>query len=148
MGLFSSNHHHRTESVPYEKSVTINEHKAPTDESVKLLNEFESRARKNIIHKVKIDENYLKAIAVYYKDDMVEFRVHFYVKFSLNGTEVVVEDYLDNFEWRSDLSKEYGGFGNRHIFELVFKKLSDMIASELMGQFPDFKKLLQNNRHL
>ena len=30
----------RTEYVPYEKSVTIIEKRAPTDESIRLLNEF------------------------------------------------------------------------------------------------------------
>ena len=52
MGLFSTTHHHtKTVNVPYEKSVTINEYKAPTDKSVELLNEFEKKAHENIIYK-------------------------------------------------------------------------------------------------
>lgn len=53
MGLFSTTHIHqsRTETrlVPYCREVK--EFKAPTDESIRLLNEMEQKAKQNIIAK-------------------------------------------------------------------------------------------------
>lgn len=148
MGLLSTTHRHHTKtvSVPYEKSVTVNEHRAPTDKSVELLNEFEKKAHENIIYKTKIEQNHLKAIAIYYQDDIVSNRMHFHVKFELNGFETLISDFVDGFEWRTELSKLYFGFGNEAIFKLVHKKLSEMIALDLMKQSPDFMGALANER--
>lgn len=145
MGFFTKtiHHHTKTVSVPYEKSVTVNEHRAPTDKSVELLNEFEKKAYNNIIYKAKIEQNHLKAIAIYYRDDIINNRIHFQVKFELNGNEIIISDYIDNFEWKKELSKLYSGFGNKAIYKLVHKKLSEMIATELMNQSPDFIKSLK-----
>ncbi len=99
MGLFSTTHNHtNTVNVPYEKNVTVHEHKAPTDKSVELLNELEEKARKNIVYKTKIEQNYLKAIAIYYTDDLITNRIHFYIKFKLNGVKILISDYIDDFE--------------------------------------------------
>lgn len=138
MGLFSTTHNYHTQtvSVPYEKSVTVNEHRAPTDKSVELLNEFEEKAKKNIIYKTKIDKNHLKAIAIYFRDEIVTNRIHFYVKFELNGVEHLIKDYIDGFEWNQEMYKSYFGFGIEAIFIMVHRKLSDMIAKELMKQLP------------
>jgi hypothetical protein len=76
----------RTEYVPYDKTVTIN--RAPTDESIGLLNEFTKKAKNNIIHTVHIQENYLRAIGIYYYDDIVNNRTHFHLKFNLNGKRI------------------------------------------------------------
>ena len=127
-----------TEYVPYEKSVTITEKRAVTDKSVELLNEFQKKAKENLIYSTQIERNHLRAVVMYYRDDLMENRVHFHIKFNLNGTDTLITDYVDRFDWRDELSKTYCGFGNREIFILVHKKLSDMIALELMRQSPDF----------
>ncbi|MEM6737416.1 MAG: hypothetical protein AAF620_15250 [Bacteroidota bacterium] len=130
----------RKEYVPYEKTVNIN--RAPTDESVALLNEFEEKALRNIVYKTKIEQNHLRAIAIYLQNQFVHDRIDFIVKFELNGKQFVVRDFVDNFEWRGELSSAYGGFGHKDIFSIVHKKLSEMIAEELMLQSPDFLKNL------
>jgi hypothetical protein len=142
MGLFKTNHHHHhTNNVPYTKNVkvTVNEHRAVTDKSVELLNEFQKKARENLIYSIDIDQNNLKAVVLYYKDDIMNHRVHFHVKFELNGVVTLVSDYVDKFDWEKELSKNsYDGFNNEIIFKVVHKKLSEMIALSLMQQSPDF----------
>ncbi len=142
MGLLSTKHYHinKTEHVPYAKTVTINEIKAPTDESVRLINEFEDKARKNIIAKIHIDENYLKAIAIFYQEELPLNRVTYHIKFTLNGREYNLQDHIDNFEWRQELSKTYIGLGNEAIFKILHKKFAEIIAKELMMQCPEFLK--------
>lgn len=87
-----------TEYVPYDKTVTVTEKKAPTDDSIKLLNEFEEKARKNIIAKINIDENYLKAVAVAHWVDIMHDQIIFYGKFTLNGKEYRIEEKINNYE--------------------------------------------------
>ena len=140
MGLFSTNHYHRTkiESVPYEKTVTVHEHKAPTDKSVELLNEMQEKAQRNIIATIKIEENFLKAVAIYYRDEILTDRMTYHIRFELNGKEYTIEDSIDKFEWRQEMSKSYMGLGHEAIFKALHKKFSEMVANELMKQSPDF----------
>ena len=144
MGLFSTTHHHHTKivSVPYEKNVTVHEHKAPTDKSVELLNEMQEKAQRNIIATIKIEENFLKAVAIYYRDETVMDRMTYHIRFELNGKEYMIEDHIDNFEWRQEMSKSYMGLGNEVIFRALHKKFSELVANELMKQSPDFLRSL------
>lgn len=140
MALFSTTHHHHTKtvSVPYEKNVTVNEHKAPTDKSVELLNEMQEKAQRNVIATIKIEENFLKAVAIYYRDEMIMDRMTYHIRFELNGKKYTIEDYIDKFEWRQEMSKSYMGLGHETIFRALHKKFSEMVANELMKQSPDF----------
>lgn len=140
MGFFSTNNHYHTKTVnvPYEKSVTVNEYKASTDKSIKLLNEMQEKAKENIIHTIKIEENYLKAVAIYYRDLLIIDRMEFYLKFELNGLEFCIKDHIDKREWRKAVLTGYTGLGNEYIFRVLHKKFSEMIAEELMKQSPDF----------
>src|SRR4051812_2071854 len=99
MNLFKSTHihNHKTEHVPYVKEVKITEHKAPTDESVKLLNEMQEKAKKNIIATIHIEQNYLKAIVIYTQDDVVSGRMKYAIKFNLNGKDCNIEGHIDHF---------------------------------------------------
>lgn len=137
MGLFSTTHHHtKTVSVPYEKNITIN--RAPTDKSVQLLNEMQEKAQQNIIATIKIEQNFLRAVAIYFQDEIIKDRVIYHIKFELNGKEYQIKDYVDNFEWRKEISESYMGLGNEVIFKALHKKFSEMIAMELMKQSTDF----------
>jgi hypothetical protein len=146
MGLFSTTHHRHTETkvVPYEKSVTIN--RAPTDKSIELLNEFTEKAKDNIIHSAVIEQNHLKAVAVYYRDDVLDNRVIINVKFILNGKDYLIGEVVDGLEWRSEMRELYFGFGSEAIFKLVHKRLAENITLELMKQSPDFIETLKKHR--
>lgn len=125
-------------NVNLDMDVDVNVKRAPTDESISLLNEFTKKAKDNIIHTVHIQENYLKAIAIYYKDEILSNRTHFHLKFNLNGKEYLIEDSVDNWEWRNIELKKWNGLGNEVIFKALHKKFSEIIAEELMKNCPDF----------
>jgi len=48
--MFNTYYSTDREYIPYEKTVNINEHRAPTDKSIKLFKEFEKRLDKLNIH--------------------------------------------------------------------------------------------------
>ena len=51
-----------TKLIPYDKKVTINEHKAPTDESIKLLKEMEEKAFQKITEAYYIESTTINGI--------------------------------------------------------------------------------------
>lgn len=67
------------------KDVRMKEIKAPTDESVRLLNEMQQKAFANLISSVKLEDNLLKATMHRFYDPMNPFDHTVAVQFSLNN---------------------------------------------------------------
>lgn len=68
----------------YAQTVTKHEHRAPTDESIRILRELEQKARDNILLCVRSDSNNFKYTATVYSDDH-QFTHRLRVQFALNG---------------------------------------------------------------
>jgi len=126
-----------------DKYVTITERKAPTDQSIGLLNEFTDKAQNNIIHTVRVDTNCLQAVGLYYTSNVVQDEVIFHGKFILNSKETVVKEVISASEWKNTLRTAYNEFGSETVYMAVYKKLSEMIALELMKSSPDFLESLK-----
>ena len=61
----------------------VHEYRAPTDDSIRILNEMTTKAMKNLISTFEVDDNYLKCVMGVFKDDYgLRFRVIGY--FTLN----------------------------------------------------------------
>lgn len=140
MGLFKTTHihNHKTEAVPYVKEVKITEHRAPTDESVRLLNEMQEKAERNIIAQVRVDENHLKGTIIYFQESLPDWKYRYALKFQLNGREHIMDGDIDKFDLAEIERKAYMGIGNREVFEALHRRFSDLIAEQLMNQSPDF----------
>lgn len=124
------------EHVPYEKAVTITENRASTDESIKLLNEFTEKVKENIIKGVVIETNIIKCVCNYYKDEVIERRILFCLKFLLNGKEHIVNGHYDYDDARTIRLRD------EFLMEFLFKRFSEAIATELMKQDIEFLKKL------
>lgn len=88
-------HKHDTVVQSGPKQIDVHEHRAPTDQSVKLLNEMEEKARKNIICKVQLDDNILNGVAIVYVDERwtaAKLSIVVHLRFSINGKEYFFEE--------------------------------------------------------
>ena len=47
-------------NIRYPDKIEVKEQKAPTDDSIRLLNEFQEKTLNNIISKIKVDNNIVK----------------------------------------------------------------------------------------
>ena len=136
MAIFTKHHHHYTEkTVPYVREINVTEHKAPTDESIRLLNEFEEKARENIIKKIKVNDNSLNIVSVAYYEDQItrELRVH--IKFSINGKEYLIKTIIDEnkiFDVGSNLQK------------IIFETIAQDIMEKLISENETFINLLKS----
>lgn len=63
---------------------TVNEYKAPTDESVRLLREMEEKARAEIFKSVRLDTNELKGVVHVWKD-VLNCETKFHIQVQLNN---------------------------------------------------------------
>lgn len=52
----------------YPDTINIHHHKAPTDESIRLLNEFQEKAFSNIVNHIKVETNLVKGEVILYND--------------------------------------------------------------------------------
>lgn len=142
-----NNYHDRKEYVPYEKTVTatITEKRAPTDESIRLLNEFQEKAKENIIKSIVIDSNIAKCVCIYYQDVLFDNKILFHIRFILNGKEHVVSDSIDCFEiqgMKRNAKDDLPHRINEHVFKFFHKKFAEWIAAELIMQDHEFIKCL------
>lgn len=74
------------EYVPYEKSVTVHQHRAPTDESIRLAKEYEERIWKDISNRVTIDIPSIDAAYVQTEESCYDRARHIF--FKVNGRPV------------------------------------------------------------
>lgn len=111
-----------TEVVPYEKTVNIN--RAPTDESVRLLKEFEEKAVENIIDKIHVNGNSINGLVLVKQIQLNPFNHKFYWKFTLNGKE-----------YRGDVELQLSSWEMRNLVNLLAQEISKIITAELINSF-------------
>ena len=111
-----------TKVVPYEKTVNIN--RAPTDESVKLLKEFEEKAVENIIDKIHVNDNNINGLVLVKQIQLNPFNHKFYWKFTLNGKE-----------YRGEIELQLHSWGMRNLVNLLAQEISKVITAELINSF-------------
>lgn len=122
------------EYIPYEKSVSVNEHKAATDESIKLLNEFQEKAKENLCYSVRINQTFIDAVAFWFREDHLDGGFEVYYKFGLNDTEFKVKTFVSDDEWHEAIMKHPLGEPAMNIsVKLVYEGIAAEIAKELLN---------------
>ena len=111
-----------TEVLPYEKTVNIN--RAPTDESIRLLKEFEEKAVENIIDKIHVNDNNINGLVLIKQIQLNPFNHKFYWKFTLNGKE-----------YRGDVELQLSSWEMRNLVNLLAQEISKVITAELINSF-------------
>jgi hypothetical protein len=137
-----------TEYVPYCKEVNVTEKRAPTDESVRLLNEFQEKAKTNIIENIIINENIMKGAVLVYFESPSSPSITIHGKFELNAKTYIFKDDINMFQLSMDLNKFQSYVKSREyvqkVTEIMVSKFSNAIAKELLLQSPDFMKNFLN----
>lgn len=147
MGLFGTTVINREETkyVPYDKNVTINERRAPTDDSVRLLKEIQDKAVENIISSFVIKSNHLNAACLFFEMDYcMGFSYKMCAKFEINGKEHVVEmtvermDKVLTYDGYNDLFEQFITFLHEAYAKEITKELLDMRRDLVYKSFKDF----------
>lgn len=123
------------EYEPYVKKVevTVNEHRAPTDKSVELLNEMTEKVKQNIIESIQVKNNVVDGAVIYFQNDMFPDKVRFVVKFQLNGTDHTVEGEIDRWELMGASTNT--PFKSEKVMRIVYQKVAGLITLDLLKDF-------------
>lgn len=113
---------HTTEYV--DRNITVKEYKAPTDESVKLLNEITEKALNNIVKTFSTSNNTLQAKVAVYQDHRMQVN-EFMCKFTLNGKDHMLRVEINTYETPDRSS----------MIEKLYTKVCEKLAQELMQPF-------------
>lgn len=147
MGLFSTTHVHRHESTHYiDRDITIKN--APTEESLKLLNEMQQKVKDNIIDSIKIEGNFINAVVVYFSNDVYRNCVDYEIKYTLNNIEYKISGDVSDVEFQQKLRGAYFGFGLESVAKVFIKEFTDKLMLNIFKQSPDFVSAIKDGKIL
>jgi hypothetical protein len=138
MGLLRDKHFHthNNTTVAAAYPQTIHEHRAPTDESVKILREMEEAARQSVLSTHRFNDNELKGIAVQFLMNPADFDSKLYIRFSLNGKEFQFTEILDRCNFAINREKAVSAL-MKAVREAIFDEMVPRIGEALMQHVQD-----------
>lgn len=77
-------------------SIKVDENRAPTDESVRLLNEMQDKAMHNLMNKIVVEDNDLKGKIFIFREMYPFDQYVAFIQFTLNGKQYEVRSELDS----------------------------------------------------
>lgn len=129
-----------TRLVPYDRRVTINEHRAPTDESVKLFQEMTEKAHQSLLDVFRIESTVVKDAVISVHRQMSPENLNMpliaFYRFTLNDDviqgNVVVEDDRPYTEAKNDFRRLLSDEVYNRFIEEISRKLFESFAKTLM----------------
>lgn len=113
---------HTTEYV--DRNITVKEYRAPTDESVKLLNEMTDKALKNIVNTFSTTNNTMQTTVAIH-EDYRNGRREFLCKFVLNGKSNILQ--VDIPTWQYETPQQ--------MVEQLYTQICHKLAVEILQPF-------------
>lgn len=78
-------------------TVRHTEQRAPTDESVRLLKEFEDKARGKVVESLRLTNNTVEAV-IHRHDDPMNMQTHFCIFYKVNGQQREVRCHVEDYK--------------------------------------------------
>lgn len=119
LGGGSSHHYNTTE---------ITERRAPTDESVRLLQEMEEKAKERISDKFTISNSQIDAVAIVFYDEIMENKRNVHIRFKLNGESHLVKTGYRKF----DMELSHGENYRQEVFRVMREAVAEQIATKVL----------------
>lgn len=113
---------HTTEYV--DRNITVNEQRAPTDASLKLLNEMTEKALKNIVSNFSTTNNTLQTTVAVYEDYKNSDR-QFLCNFVLNGKQNILQIDIPIYEYDTP----------EKMVQELYQQVCNKLAAEIMQPF-------------
>ena len=113
------------EGASYSTSnVKVEEKRAPTDESIRLLKEMEEEVRNNIVESIVIDDNYVNGSITLFDIDPFMRHYRCVVSFKLNGREYLIEKTLERVAFDIE--------GHSIMLRTLYEAVADEIARQML----------------
>jgi len=129
----------RSEFVPYEKTITITERRAPTDKSVELLKEMEEAALNKFLGTYKIQNNLFKVEFFVFVNPGYLFSYDIMCRCALNGEN---KSFKFTVEYNEYFEKSFDVFVER-LMEKFREEMVKIFTIEF-GKSGTFEKARRN----
>lgn len=110
-----------TRSTPTTSYHNVTEKRAPTDESVRLLKEFEQAAKDKVIGVQQLDNNLISA-TLWQMEDILSYKDNYKILLKINGKTMTIDVTVDHNKSRDQKA------------DAIYDALSKNIAGNLMNQ--------------
>ena len=112
----------------------VNESKAPTDDSVRLFDEFLEKAKKYLVDSFKIENNVLDSSVFIFQQNVQMFSYQIYFKFKINN-----KVFDGNYDF--DKRELYCSLDRNDIIKHLYNKMSNIIAEYIFKE--NFKTIVE-----
>ena len=147
MDLLSSNGHlhsyDNSTRITFPNTIQIHEHKAPTDQSIKLMEEAHDKAIKNIIAKVKVENNLVNGECFAMDQPYNLHDIKLFFKFKINDREFNVDREVSRYDigWEDSkdickLSGQLESFAKAFMLWYALKMFATVAFEQITGQRP------------
>lgn len=147
--MFDTNNNYSSEYIPYTKqvNVTVNENKAPTDESIRLYNELQDKAQKSVIDRRTIPNNIVKGEYYCISDFKSPWDWVIVFVFKVNDIVYEVEKRYSKKDYKEskDLYKIVEQQGTEIILEYILNEGFQHIVKDVYQE--KFKQHIDNNTY-
>lgn len=75
------------------------EHRAPTDDSVKLLIEMQEKAEKRILEQIHIEDNIFNMVGIFFGNSNPMAHITLHIRFCLNKKFHTISHEINHYEW-------------------------------------------------
>ena len=123
----SFNGHEHNHNHNHNINTRIEVNRAPTDESVSLLNEFTDKAKDNILDSFRVKSTLIDSV-IFVEQVPPSISRHLNLKFNINGEEFIIRD----IELPYTLKNKYD-IRNYAVNEL-FNQISEKVAIEILKE--------------
>lgn len=113
------------EYIPYEKSVSVVEKRAPTDDSIRLYAEIKEKAYSSVLSTIELQDNILNLSAIVYEEVNSMHKVCKY-RLTLNGKEILGEKRIDALDIKTKDIRE--------VYSEIVNDISQYIAVEILKE--------------
>ena len=130
-------------TINFPDTIKIKEQKAPTDESIRLMEEMHDKALKNIIVKVKVEDNLVNGECWVIDQPWNINDIKLVFKFQINGHEFNLEKEVDRNEFMGSerdiarMSSKAGNFAKSLMLWYALKMFTTVMYEKITKEpFP------------
>lgn len=123
MGIFRSNNFNTATNITSPSSITVQENKAPTDDSIRLFSEIQEKALNSICKMLPVVNNNITFVIAKSYDPLSFNR--FFIKVTVNGVEhttILSGGFRSNIELSEEIINWFAGLFHKEFFEAILDK--------------------------
>lgn len=126
------------------ENINITEKRAPTDESLRMLQEMEDKVRGDILGQYVVNfNNTIEGAMIWEQQELSINEVCFHFKFKLNGVEHQLTHKVDSWDYSRKIQEFNSYDKSRAVLEYLVQEIGKIIAVEILKGSQEFLNVVR-----